>query len=64
MLIAQWQDAVTRKDLAEEFSFNEFRKVWSLGFSRSAQQERKIMIFLQTLGDYLMQFIFWVHIAA
>lgn len=26
MLIAQWQDAVTRKDMAEEFSFNEFRK--------------------------------------
>uniref|UniRef100_A0A7C8ZRC2 Uncharacterized protein n=2 Tax=Opuntia streptacantha TaxID=393608 RepID=A0A7C8ZRC2_OPUST len=26
MLIAQWQDAVTRKDLAEDFSFNEFRK--------------------------------------
>lgn len=26
MLIAQWQDGVTRKDMAEEFSFSEFRK--------------------------------------
>ncbi|XP_021739010.1 uncharacterized protein LOC110705449 [Chenopodium quinoa] len=26
ILIAQWQDAVTRKDMAQEFSFTEFRK--------------------------------------
>lgn len=26
MLIAQWQDSVTRKDLAEEFSFSEFKE--------------------------------------
>ena len=27
ILIAQWQDAVTRKDMAQEFSFSEFKKV-------------------------------------
>ncbi|GAB4854438.1 hypothetical protein Ancab_023021 [Ancistrocladus abbreviatus] len=26
MLVAQWQDAVTRKDMVEVFSFNDFRK--------------------------------------
>ncbi|XP_057524278.1 uncharacterized protein LOC130804011 isoform X3 [Amaranthus tricolor] len=26
ILIAQWQDAVTRKDMAQEFSFSEFKK--------------------------------------
>jgi len=41
MLIAQWQDAVTRKDLAEEFSFSEFKEVLSLGFSWSAQQKER-----------------------
>lgn len=29
MLIAQWQYAVTRKDMAETFSFEEFKEVLS-----------------------------------
>lgn len=27
MLIAQWQDAVTRRDMAEAFSFEDFKEV-------------------------------------
>lgn len=33
MLIAQWQDAVTRKDMVEAYSFSDFREVSVVNFT-------------------------------